>query len=77
MLAAPTGSGGMFNFDVYTIVLGTIFGVIGYAAWRYGRRELSTRHLLLGAALMGYSYFIPNPWIALCVGIVLTVLLFV
>lgn len=68
---------GLLNFDPYTLLLGSIFGVIGYAAWRYGRRELSTRHLLLGAALMGYSYFIPNPWISLGVGTALTVLLFV
>jgi hypothetical protein len=64
------------TLNMPTIMIGVLFGLIGFAAWRYGRRELSGRHMILGAALMGFGYLIPNPWAACTVGILLTILLF-
>ncbi|MBI2343288.1 MAG: hypothetical protein HYV02_02950 [Deltaproteobacteria bacterium] len=64
------------SFDMSAIVVGIFFGFIGFGAWRYGRRALSGRHMLLGVALMVFGYFIPNPWAACVVGGLLTLLLF-
>ena len=64
------------HLDVKTILFGLFFGLVGFAAWMYGRKNQSARHMWLGAGLIGYSYLIPNPWISLVIGIVLTSLLF-
>ncbi len=64
------------NLDAKTILFGLFFGVVGFAAWTYGRKNQSARHMWLGAALMGYSYLIPNPWLSLAMGLALTGLLF-
>ncbi len=64
------------DFNLTSLFIGMGFGVIGFSAWRYGRKMQSGRHMLLAVGLMGYAYFVPNPWISLAVGSVLTVLLF-
>lgn len=64
------------SFDPYAITIGVVFGIVGYAAWKYGRRNQSARHMILAIALMGYGYFIPNPWYCLAVGLGLTFFLF-
>ncbi len=64
------------DLDFTTIFFGLLFGGIGYAAWTYGRRERSGRHMMLAVALIVYSYFIPNRWLSLLAGAVLTGLLF-
>ncbi len=64
------------SFDPYAIFLAIIFSLVGYCAWRYGRKTQSGRHMILAVALMGYGYFVTNPWWSLAVGSVLTVLLF-
>ncbi len=64
------------NLDFYTILYGVLFGLVGIAAWQYGRRQASGRHMLLGVALMCYGYFVPGKLWSLLVGVVLTALLF-
>ena len=64
------------DLDFTTILFGLLFGGIGFAAWGYGRRARSGRHMVLGVALMAYSYFIPNRWLSGLAGAVLTALLF-
>lgn len=64
------------EFNLYSIIIGFLFGIVGFGAWKYGRQSQSERHMLLAVALMGYSYFISDVWISLLVGAVLTVLLF-
>jgi energy-coupling factor transporter transmembrane protein EcfT len=59
-----------------TIFVGILFSLVGFAAWRYGRMKQSIRHLLLAVALMVFGYFVPNPWLGLLIGGVLTGLLF-
>lgn len=66
----------LLNFDFYALCYGFFFGIVGYAAWRYGRKTQSTRHIALGILLMGYSYLVPNPWASFFIGLGLTVLLF-
>jgi len=64
------------NFELGNIILGLLFGVVGVSAWRYGKQIASARHMLLGVALIAYSYFVPNFLVSLLVGLGLSILLF-
>jgi len=69
--------GGLLSgFSFYTIILAVLFGLVGFAAFRYGRKNSEPRPLLLGIALMAYGYFVSNAWISLAIGTVLTLALF-
>jgi hypothetical protein len=59
-----------------TIFVAIIFGLVGFAAFRHGKRNDEPRHLFLGIALMAYGYFVTNVWVSLAVGAILTLLLF-
>lgn len=64
------------SLDLPSILIGLFFGMVGFMAWRHGRRVQSARHMLLGAALIGFGYVVPSPWWAAAIGLVLTGLLF-
>ena len=64
------------GFSLYTIVLAVFFGLVGFAAFRYGRKNAEPRPLFLGIALMAYGYFVTNAWVSLAIGSVLTLALF-
>ena len=49
---------------------------MGFAAFRYGKKNAEPRHLFLGIALMAYGYFVTNVWLSLAIGTILTLLLF-
>lgn len=69
--------GGLLSeFSVYTIVLAVLFGLVGFAAFRYGRKNAEPRPLILGIALMAYGYFVTNAWVSLAIGSALTLALF-
>lgn len=59
-----------------TILVAVVFGMVGFAAFRYGRKNGEMRPVILGVALMAYGYFVSNAWVSLAIGSVLTVLLF-
>jgi hypothetical protein len=70
-------AGGLLSgFSFYTILLAVVFGLVGFAAFRYGRKNSESRPLLLGIALMAYGYFVSNAWVSLAIGTVLTLALF-
>lgn len=64
------------GFSLATILLAVLFGLVGFAAFRYGRKNDEPRPLFLGIALMAYGYFVSNAWVSLGIGTILTVLLF-
>ena len=64
------------GFSLYTILLAVWFGLIGFAAFRYGRKNSEPRPVVIGVALMAYGYFVTNPWISLAIGSALTLALF-
>ena len=64
------------GFSLWTILLAVVFGLVGFAAFRYGRKNSEPRPLLLGVALMAYGYFVSNAWVSLAIGSVLTLALF-
>ena len=51
-----------------TIAIAVFFSLIGFAAFRYGRKNDEPRPLFLGIALMTYGYFVSNAWILVLVG---------
>jgi hypothetical protein len=59
-----------------TIAIAIVFSLVGFAAYRYGKKNSEPRQLFLGIALMAYGYFVSNAWVSLSIGAVLTLLLF-
>ena len=59
-----------------TIAIAIVFSLVGFAAYRYGKKNSEPRQLFLGIALMVYGYFVSNAWVSLSIGAVLTLLLF-
>lgn len=65
------------SISMATIVIAIVFSIVGYAAFRYGRKNHETKPLLIGIALMLYGYFVSNPWVSFGIGAALTIFLFV
>ena len=59
-----------------TIAIAIVFSLVGFAAYRYGKKNSEPRQLFLGIALMAYGYFVSNAWVSLSIGAVLDALLF-
>jgi hypothetical protein len=49
-----------------------VFSCLGLWAFREGKRETNIKELMLGMALMVYSYFTPETWMLWVVGAGLT-----
>jgi hypothetical protein len=64
------------GFSVWTIVLAVLFGLVGLAAFRYGKKNSEPKPLFIGIALMAYGYFVTNAWVSLVIGSALTLALF-
>ena len=47
----------------------TVFGLVGWAAWRHGRRTGRRGTLWLGVALMFYPYLVSGTWALYAVGL--------
>ena len=67
---------GLGELSLATIAVAVFFGLVGFAAFRYGKKNGEPRPLFLGIALMAYGYFVSNAWVSLGIGAVLTLLLF-
>jgi len=49
-----------------------VFGVIGFAAFMYGKRHAVMVPMVLGIALMAFPYFVPDAWMIWLIGALLT-----
>ncbi|MFC5500191.1 hypothetical protein ACFPOE_21795 [Caenimonas terrae] len=58
------------------IVGAILFGIVGLAAWRHGRRAKLPRPKWIGVALMFYPYVTPQTWLMYLVGAGLCVWLY-
>lgn len=59
-------------------LIGTLlFGIIGWIAYRHGRRQGQPRIRWIGLALMLYPYVMPQTWLLYVVGVALCVGLYV
>jgi len=64
------------GFSLATILLALFFSLVGFVAFRYGKKNSEPRPLFLGIALMVYGYFVSNAWVSLAIGALLTLLIF-
>ena len=67
---------GIGGLSPATILIAVVFSVVGFIAFRRGKRDGEPRPLFLGIALMAYGYFVSNAWVSLGIGALLTLLLF-
>ena len=65
-------SGGFQLPDPMALVGMVLFSLLGMWAIKEGRREANIKQLLMGIALVGYSYFTPEAWQVWLIGIGLT-----
>ncbi len=56
---------------------GLVFGVIGLAAFMYGRKQARFSAMTIGTALMVYPYFVSRGWLVWTIGVVLCGALYV
>jgi hypothetical protein len=61
--------------DAAYIIGSIIFGLIGFVAFRQGRKRGHKPYLWLGLVLMLYPYLISNTWLLYAVGVGLCVAL--
>jgi hypothetical protein len=49
-----------------------MFGVIGLAAFLYGKKSVLIVPMVLGVALMVFPYFVSDTWLLYAIGLALT-----
>jgi len=64
------------DFTPINMVAYIIFGMIGFAAFIYGKKNASWRPMLIGLALTVYPYFLSGTLSIYLAGIVLTAILY-
>ncbi|MFN8600801.1 MAG: hypothetical protein U0842_10010 [Candidatus Binatia bacterium] len=62
----------MIDLDPASLVIGLVFGAIGFVAFRYGRKMELLSPVVIGLALMFYSSFVRDQFWLLVVGTALT-----
>ena len=45
-----------------------VFGIVGYVAWRRGRKASKPRLMWVGLATMLYPYVVPQTWLLWLIG---------
>jgi hypothetical protein len=66
----------MKDFSFANILAYIIFGTVGFAAFIYGKKNVSWRPMFIGIALMIYPYFVSGTLATYGIGILLTALLY-
>ena len=60
------------SFDPIDLFLGLIFSSIGLAYFVYGKKQQVFVPMIVGIALMAYTFFTPNRTIMIVVGLILS-----
>ena len=60
------------NLPLPLLLWGLLFSSIGLGFFLYGRKQRAVVPLVCGLALMVYPYFIPNVYLVVAIGAVLT-----
>jgi hypothetical protein len=47
---------------------GLVFGVIGFAAFMYGKKQARFSPMAIGVAMMVYPYFVQRGWVLWTIG---------
>ncbi|HEV3019936.1 MAG TPA: hypothetical protein VGY49_13040 [Burkholderiaceae bacterium] len=56
---------------------GLMFGVVGIAAFTYGRKNGHWQQMIIGLALMVFPYFVSQVWLLYAIGVALCGTLFI
>jgi hypothetical protein len=59
--------------DPTWLMLSSLFSLIGFAVFKYGRKQRTATHTAVGAALMVYPYFVSSAPALIGVGVLLLV----
>jgi hypothetical protein len=59
--------------DPTWLMLSSLFSLIGFAVFTYGRRQHTATHTLIGVALMAYPYFVSSTYALVGIGALLLV----
>jgi surface polysaccharide O-acyltransferase-like enzyme len=59
------------------LLASVLFGIIGYAAFRYGRKNKSKNPVYIGLLLMLYPFVVTQTWAMYAVGIALCIALYI
>lgn len=65
------------TFDPGSLAASLLFGLIGFAGWRYARKRQSVAKMVISAVLVIYPWVVGGPLLLWGIGAVLTVLLLV
>jgi hypothetical protein len=57
--------------DPTWLLLSSLFSLIGFAVFTYGRRQKTATHTLVGIALMAYPYFVSSTFALVGIGVLL------
>lgn len=59
----------MLEFSPASLIAGFVFGVFGVSIISHGKREANFRRVAIGITLVGYGYFVGNPWLNWGIGL--------
>ena len=76
LILSATGLPQPGNLEIGKIIASIIFSAIGFIAFMYGKKNSFFRPMVIGIALMVYSYFIPGMLMNYLVGVALTAALY-
>ena len=65
------------SFSMAGIIANILFSAVGFVAFTYGKKMQIWRPMLIGLALMAYTYFFQSAVMLYGIGTVLTAALFV
>jgi predicted phage tail protein len=54
-----------------------LFGTIGFAAFIYGKKAMNWKPMVIGGALMGFTFFVSQTWLVYLLGAGLSAALFI
>jgi len=65
------------SFSMAGIIANVLFSAVGFVAFRYGRKMQVWRPMVIGIALMAYTYFVQSEVLLYGIGSALTAGLFI
>jgi hypothetical protein len=54
--------------DPASLFASMLFGIIGFAAFVYGKKQVLWRPMVIGVGLMAYPYFVSQLWLLYLIG---------
>jgi hypothetical protein len=57
------------SFDPASLLVSLLVSSVGFVGFVYGKRQSRAVHMVAGAILMIYPYFVPNVWLMGGIGV--------